>query len=328
MRRCSPGEHPATFAWSSSGAEVDTWLVDAAFEQGQPNPGRRHGPRVDADRTDLERVQGSLVGASSARGRVGRSGSSTEDGLGRRCGHAHDVEGSRGCSLVLPGGAAAIHSGSQGSGSDPLAVRDDRFSSQPRSFWTSSGLRELPFLLERWPRARHGRRLRQRQGSYVLTETAREVVLDRSKVISWSEIRRQDKQPTFGLLSQVSPDGRFAVSTVKDRSCSSRSRTYSSRSCSSRSKGSSPSTIARRATSRRCPCGRPSLRPEQSRLEPRWQRDRLREGQGLRPEVHQGHGHGSAHPGGMPGVPAGGKTFRFDLYRIPFNGGRGARRLR
>ncbi len=56
------------------------------------------------------------------------------------------------------------------------------------------------------------------KGSYVLTETAPTVALTKDKVITWSDFRRQDKQPTFGLLSQVSPDGRYTVSTVKDRS--------------------------------------------------------------------------------------------------------------
>lgn len=56
------------------------------------------------------------------------------------------------------------------------------------------------------------------KGSYVLTETSREIALSKRKVITWSDFRRDDKQPTFGLLSQVSPDGRYAVSTVKDRS--------------------------------------------------------------------------------------------------------------
>jgi tetratricopeptide (TPR) repeat protein/Tol biopolymer transport system component len=56
------------------------------------------------------------------------------------------------------------------------------------------------------------------KGSYVMTDTAPEMVLGKDKVISWSQFRKADKQPTFGLLSQVSPDGRYAVSTVKDRS--------------------------------------------------------------------------------------------------------------
>ncbi len=44
------------------------------------------------------------------------------------------------------------------------------------------------------------------------------MVLDRQKIITWSDYKREDREPTFGLLSAISPDGRHAVSTVKDRS--------------------------------------------------------------------------------------------------------------
>jgi len=56
------------------------------------------------------------------------------------------------------------------------------------------------------------------KGSYAVVETAPEIALSRDRVISWGDYRREDNQPTFGLLSQVSPDGRYVVSTVKDRS--------------------------------------------------------------------------------------------------------------
>ncbi len=56
------------------------------------------------------------------------------------------------------------------------------------------------------------------KASYVLTNTAPEMTLATSDIITWSDYRREDNQQTFGLLSQVSPDGRYAVSTVKDRS--------------------------------------------------------------------------------------------------------------
>ncbi len=56
------------------------------------------------------------------------------------------------------------------------------------------------------------------KGSYVIVDTAEEIVLKKEQVITWSDFQREESQPTFGLLSQVSPDGRYAVSTVKDRS--------------------------------------------------------------------------------------------------------------
>lgn len=56
------------------------------------------------------------------------------------------------------------------------------------------------------------------KGSYAFTGVRPEVTLPVGEIITWSDFRREDGQATFGLLSQVSPDGRYAVSTVKDRS--------------------------------------------------------------------------------------------------------------
>lgn len=56
------------------------------------------------------------------------------------------------------------------------------------------------------------------KGAYALTKVAKEMVLATSDIISWSDYKRDPENPTFGLLSQVSPDGKFVVSTVKDRS--------------------------------------------------------------------------------------------------------------
>ncbi|MBN1127838.1 MAG: tetratricopeptide repeat protein [Chitinispirillaceae bacterium] len=56
------------------------------------------------------------------------------------------------------------------------------------------------------------------KGSYVIAPVGQETVLDSGDIISWSDYARDENDPTFGLLSQVSPDGRYVVSTVKDRS--------------------------------------------------------------------------------------------------------------
>jgi len=56
------------------------------------------------------------------------------------------------------------------------------------------------------------------KGSYAITPVAEEMVLDADDIITWDEYRRGDNEQTFGLLSQVSPDGRYVISTVKDRS--------------------------------------------------------------------------------------------------------------
>jgi Flp pilus assembly protein TadD len=56
------------------------------------------------------------------------------------------------------------------------------------------------------------------KGSYAIVPVATSMTLDTSDIITWNDYRKQDKQPTFGLLSQVSPDGRWVASTVKDLS--------------------------------------------------------------------------------------------------------------
>ncbi len=56
------------------------------------------------------------------------------------------------------------------------------------------------------------------KGSYIITGVDKHMTLALSDIITWSDYKRDEKDPTFGLLSQISPDGRYIVSTVKDRS--------------------------------------------------------------------------------------------------------------
>jgi len=56
------------------------------------------------------------------------------------------------------------------------------------------------------------------KGSYAVTPVHEQITLDRNVIITWSDYKRKEQEPTYGLLSQVSPDGRFVVSTVKDES--------------------------------------------------------------------------------------------------------------
>ncbi len=56
------------------------------------------------------------------------------------------------------------------------------------------------------------------KGSYTISRVEQEYVAVPRYIITWSDYRREDKKRTFGLLSQISPDGRYVVSTVKDLS--------------------------------------------------------------------------------------------------------------
>jgi tetratricopeptide (TPR) repeat protein len=56
------------------------------------------------------------------------------------------------------------------------------------------------------------------KGSYAIVDVAEQMVLAGKAIITWSDYKRNDREDTFGLLSQVSPDGKVVVSTVKDKS--------------------------------------------------------------------------------------------------------------
>ncbi len=55
------------------------------------------------------------------------------------------------------------------------------------------------------------------KGAYVLTRFEEETVLSRDKLVSWSDFVRDEKVPTFGMLPNVSPCGQYVLAGVKDR---------------------------------------------------------------------------------------------------------------
>ena len=56
------------------------------------------------------------------------------------------------------------------------------------------------------------------KGSYIISDIKENCLLKAEDVITWSDYKREDGETTFGLLSQISPDGRHVLSTVKDLS--------------------------------------------------------------------------------------------------------------
>ncbi len=55
------------------------------------------------------------------------------------------------------------------------------------------------------------------KGAYAILPVSQQMVMNDEKIITWSDYKKDDGELTFGLLSQVSPDGRYVISTVKDR---------------------------------------------------------------------------------------------------------------
>jgi tetratricopeptide (TPR) repeat protein len=56
------------------------------------------------------------------------------------------------------------------------------------------------------------------KGSYIIAPVKDTVHMTFDKIITWSDYKRDEGGITYGLLSQVSPDGQYVLSTVKDRS--------------------------------------------------------------------------------------------------------------
>ena len=56
------------------------------------------------------------------------------------------------------------------------------------------------------------------KGAYAVIPTSAHMVLNDEKIITWADFKPEDKELTFGLMSRVSPTGRYVISTVKDRS--------------------------------------------------------------------------------------------------------------
>jgi Flp pilus assembly protein TadD len=55
------------------------------------------------------------------------------------------------------------------------------------------------------------------KGGYAIIPVSQQMVMNDEKIITWSDYKKEDGEATFGLLSRVSPDGRYVISTVKDR---------------------------------------------------------------------------------------------------------------
>jgi len=56
------------------------------------------------------------------------------------------------------------------------------------------------------------------KGSYIIAPIKDTVQLTTDKIITWSDYKRDDGGQTFGLLSHISPNDKYVLSTVKDRS--------------------------------------------------------------------------------------------------------------
>jgi tetratricopeptide (TPR) repeat protein len=162
------------------------------------------------------------------------------------------------------------------------------------------------------------------KGSYAISPVSQEISLSLDKIITWSDYRRDSKEPTFGLLSQLSPDGRYVVSTVKDRSVFVATEDLEFSQLFFPIKGILV-VYDRRTKQFRALPGGDDRRFVQSN--PTWSPD----GKHIvfaRREAHRLRSLSDADsvllkPEDCREFLRGGKVFRYDLYRLPFNDGEG-----
>ncbi|MFC1597549.1 tetratricopeptide repeat protein [Planctomycetota bacterium] len=164
------------------------------------------------------------------------------------------------------------------------------------------------------------------KGSYAIMTVEEEMTIDKGNLITWYDYQREDGEPTFGLLSQVSPDGKYTVSTVKDQSVFVPRPDLAFSQLFFPTKGILVVYNREAETFEALP-GADDKQFVQSN--PVWSPD----GETIvfaRAEAYDLEGLEDVKSVVIPPEAAkefleGGKTFRYDLYRIPFNDGKGGR---
>ena len=162
------------------------------------------------------------------------------------------------------------------------------------------------------------------KGSYVICPVKEEIVLDGNKIITWSDYEREDEEGTFGLLSRLSPDGRYVVSTVKDFSVFVALNNLAFSQLFFPIKGIL-AVYDRNTDEFHALPGADDKRFVQSN--PVWSPDGkyivFARHEAYSPKNMRKNKSVLVDPETCSEFIKGGKTFKFDLYRIPFNDGRG-----
>jgi tetratricopeptide (TPR) repeat protein len=211
---------PPTFHWEDTRADSDTWLVTIKFADAQP---RVNSPVRETKWTPSDE-QWETIKEHSLGGRA------TVTVLGVN--HSAPQQ-------ILSATSIAIGTSKDEVGA-PLFYREvilpfiDAVKDPARIRWRFgeiSSREQPPIVLEGLPVCGNCHSFSadggvlgmdvdyaNNKGSYVIDRVAEEMTFDRSKIITWDDYKKEDNEQTFGLLSQVSPDGKYVVSTVKDDS--------------------------------------------------------------------------------------------------------------
>jgi tetratricopeptide (TPR) repeat protein len=210
-----------TFRWKDEQAEADTWLVRIGFEDNEGAPGflsdrEQWTPSDDQWRTIQRRSRGtparvSIVGVRrAAPGTILSAGHVTirtsKDEVGAPLFY-REVNLPFREAVKDPGKHIRWRFGDVASKKPPAVVLENLpVCANCHSFSASGEIlgMDVDYANDK--------------GSYAILPVAEEMTLSNDRIISWNDYKREDGQFTYGLLSQVSPDGKHVVSTVKDRS--------------------------------------------------------------------------------------------------------------
>jgi len=208
-----------TFRWQDDSPNCDAWRIEVSFQDGPPLEFQSDSPEWTPADEDWETIKDRSRSGDALVTVVGVSGGAPDTFLSR--------------------GSTSIRTSNDEVGA-PLFYREvnlpfrDAVKDPSRIRWrfgAISALQRPPVVLAKLPVCGNchsfsadGRVLgmdvdyANDKGSYVITDVGRDMILDREHLISWGDYKKENQEPTFGLLSQVSPDGRYVASTVKDRS--------------------------------------------------------------------------------------------------------------
>jgi len=166
------------------------------------------------------------------------------------------------------------------------------------------------------------------KGGYAIAPVKEEINLDPAKVIDWNDYKRDPEEPTFGLLCQISPDGRYVAGTIKDRALAVYKPDLMFSQLFFLIKGIL--AIYDRETKTIHPLPGADD-PEFVQTNPSWSPDgksivfaRSRS-KAFNPESLRKSRSVVVPPSEAEAFLEGGKTFLYDLYRIPFDEGRGGK---
>jgi Flp pilus assembly protein TadD len=164
------------------------------------------------------------------------------------------------------------------------------------------------------------------KGAYAILPVSEQMVLDDEKIITWNDYRKDDGETTFGLLSQVSPDGRYVISTVKDRAVFVALPDLWYSQLFFPIKGILVVYDTQTGTFRPLPGADD---PEYVQSNPTWSPDGksivFARAKAYRKEAIENATSVLLNETDVPEFVNGSEPFKFDLYRVPFNEGRGGK---